>query len=276
MGQTSRHGAGASRRPRARTGHDRAGLILLAALLAAFALLAALVMAGQTDRFDDTLVRATHSLLSPGLTRAVSPVSVVGTKAALLLPVLIVGLLAQRRRRGALIVLAVGGGAIALNTPLKVLIHRSPPGPLPLPPLARTLNLHTIQQYLSNSYSFPSGHVLTVTVVFGLAVILLRPHLPDWASGLAVAGAGALVAVVGFSRVYLGTYHPPHSPGAIYYPRHFPSDVLGALLLGGAWLTVAILALRRFDAVGERRPVAASRAPVPGRPRRPARFQRNV
>lgn len=223
------------------------GVLLLLGLVTAFMLLTTLVLMGRTERFDGEVVRAVHGLLSPTLTRVMGIASVVGGKAIVLLPMLALGLLAQRRPRAALVILGVGAGAVALNTPLKVLIHRSPPGPLPLPPLQWTANPLAIQQYLSNNYSFPSGHVLTVTIVAGLAAYLARNWLPGLASRLVVVGAVVAVGVVGFSRVYLGTYHPPRSPEAVYYPRHFPTDVVGAVLLGGAWLTVAILLLRHLE-----------------------------
>ena len=224
---------------------------MLLGLLATFVLLTALVMAGQADRFDEVMIRATHRLLSPGLTSAIEVVSAMGGKVIAVLPVLVVGLLAQRRPRAAAVVLGVGLGSVALNTPLKVLIHRTPPGPLPPSPMRWSPNPLDLQQYLSNNYSFPSGHVLAATVIGGLMIYVVRSTLGGWTLALATACAGLAVAAVGFSRVYLGTYHPLNDPNAVYYARHYPTDVLGALLLGGAWLIFAILILQRLEARDE-------------------------
>lgn len=82
--------------------------------------------------------------------------------------------------------------------------------------------------------SFPSGHTVHYVVFLGflwfLTLILVRPRLLRWPLlGL----LGALVLLVGLSRVYLGA--------------HWASDVLGGYLLGGALLTIAIGGYRRWS-----------------------------
>jgi membrane-associated phospholipid phosphatase len=82
-----------------------------------------------------------------------------------------------------------------------------------------------------NDYSFPSGHVLLFTAFLGFLFFMLYtlvPHSTRRTLGLALFGA--LIALVGVSRVYLG--------------QHWPSDVLGAYLLGSLWLALMIYLYR--------------------------------
>lgn len=67
-------------------------------------------------------------------------------------------------------------------------------------------------------YSFPSGHALNITVFATVMVFVLWPLMSRTGRKVAVAGATALVLLVGADRMFLGA--------------HFPSDVLAGVLLG--------------------------------------------
>ncbi|SRR6266545_2274943 len=75
------------------------------------------------------------------------------------------------------------------------------------------------------SYSFPSGHTMMATVLYGVIAAYVFAKTPDrrWRSVIILA-ASFLIALVGFSRIYLGA--------------HYLSDVLGAMAEGLAWLSL--------------------------------------
>jgi undecaprenyl-diphosphatase len=77
-----------------------------------------------------------------------------------------------------------------------------------------------------NSYSFPSGHALGSVIIYGVLVYGMVQARPRW-SPILWGSYGMLVAVIGFSRLYLGL--------------HWPTDVLGGWVFGA----MALLGLIR-------------------------------
>jgi undecaprenyl-diphosphatase len=114
------------------------------------------------------------------------------------------------------VMVAVPGGML-LNVLLKSVFRRTRPSfanPL--------LTLPT--------YSFPSGHAVNATLLYGLAACWLVGQVRNPCARIAIAaGACLMVALVGFSRIYLGV--------------HYLSDVLAGVLEGCAWLAFWITAL---------------------------------
>jgi membrane-associated phospholipid phosphatase len=83
-----------------------------------------------------------------------------------------------------------------------------------------------------NSYSFPSGHVMFYVGFFGYLWFLAYTLLKQSRRRTFLLGLyGILILLVGVSRIYLG--------------QHWPSDVLGAYLLGSLTL-VAIIQFYRW------------------------------
>jgi membrane-associated phospholipid phosphatase len=127
-------------------------------------------------------------------------------------------LLWQCRYDWAFTVAAAVPGIELLNALVKVIVKR----PRPAFDIA-------LEQY--QTYSFPSGHVAVSTVFYGLVAAYVIAHVQSvGVRAASVAAAACLVALVGVSRMYLGV--------------HYPTDVLGALLEGLAWIALG-LALRR-------------------------------
>jgi membrane-associated phospholipid phosphatase len=108
----------------------------------------------------------------------------------------------------------------ALGVGIKVLVDRPRP----------SANLvHVISQL--KDYSFPSGHVLYFTTAFGFLLFLSYTLLkPSWGRTALLVVLGAMVALIGLSRIFEG--------------QHWASDVLAAYLLGSVWLGLSILIYR--------------------------------
>jgi undecaprenyl-diphosphatase len=79
-------------------------------------------------------------------------------------------------------------------------------------------------------YSFPSGHTMAATVLYGILAVLLVTKVKRKRSKVLIAlAASLLIALVGFSRMYLGA--------------HYLSDVLGAIAEGLAWMSLCLTAM---------------------------------
>ncbi len=114
------------------------------------------------------------------------------------------------------LLLAFGaGGSALLNAVLKSQIERGRP-------------VFALEFNVDHS-SFPSGHAMNATVVYGLLAYLigLRLHSQRAHAWLVVA-AVSIVLSIGATRVYLDV--------------HYLSDVAAAFAAGGLWLAVCITA----------------------------------
>ncbi|SIT95149.1 phosphatase PAP2 family protein [Pontibacter indicus] len=81
--------------------------------------------------------------------------------------------------------------------------------------------------YPEHNFSFPSGHATTSMGLWGILAYFGYRHLHQKRLRNAVlAGAAALILLIGFSRIYLGV--------------HFLSDVLAGFLLGAMWVLLGI------------------------------------
>ena len=125
------------------------------------------------------------------------------------------------RREAVICGSAIGLGAL-VNWILKFLIARPRP------------EQELIQVLVPNAFhSFPSGHVVVYVQLFGFLLYILftrRTARRGIGEGLLMAVCLILILTIGLSRVYLGV--------------HWPSDVIGGYLLGGAWLAGMIYACR--------------------------------
>ena len=120
------------------------------------------------------------------------------------------------------LVLVIPGGMVMAFL-LKIAFHRSRPS------FNDSMNIF-------QGYSFPSGHTMAATLLYGVLAVFAVIALKSWRwRVLTVISAIVMVLLVGFSRMYLGA--------------HYLSDVLGATAAGLAWMVLCLTAvdtLRRY------------------------------
>jgi len=181
-----------------------------------------LVARGATDRFDDMLLRWVQAHLLPHtawLWEAVSWPGYAPQSFGMAALLVLLGWWNGRGRGLALMLLAV------LSSPIGSVIKHLIDRPRPTPEQAQVIG------QIPTSGAYPSGHVLTYTVLCGLLIALVRDALPEgrWErrrDGALCGILAALILLVGPARVALG--------------HHWPTDVFGAYLLGGALLALLV------------------------------------
>jgi len=107
-----------------------------------------------------------------------------------------------------------------LNVLMKVSFHRVRPS-------------FDIPILMVSGYSFPSGHVVGATLVYGILAAMLSAQIGAWRWRVTlVLLAFAMVVLVALTRMYLGV--------------HYLSDVLAAFAEGLAWLTLCLMGVHTY------------------------------
>jgi membrane-associated phospholipid phosphatase len=215
------------------TGRSLAGLLAVAGAGVGFGLLLLLVRAHWSPllNLDRSAVRGLNELVAPhpAMVALLNGITSLGGRTILiwLVAVVVIGLFIRRRRRLAVYLVVTEVGFLLLDPALKAVVGR-------LRPVVET----PIATSAGNS--FPSGHSLASFVTYGALLLIFLPAMSQRVRRIATAGVAALVVAVGFSRVALGV--------------HFITDVLGAWLLGAAWLGVTWYSFRLWQRESGRRP----------------------
>jgi membrane-associated phospholipid phosphatase len=195
------------------------GVYVLLAVAIAFAILARF---NETFPGDVSLIQRVQTWRRPAATTFMEAVSVIG-KSWIMVGTAIaaaLGLFIAQRRRGAWsseLRVAVCTVVILVICPIiQIPIDRSRP-PADLIGLDKQIG----------GFSFPSGHAYQSFVLFCFLIYLAGILISrTWLRRSVQALLALLLLSIGFSRVYLGA--------------HWPSDVLGAYLLGGSFLALLL------------------------------------
>jgi undecaprenyl-diphosphatase len=205
------------------------GLVTLAAV--AFAQIAQAVVRGQTQAFDNAILRWMGTHGAPWLDTAALEVTALGARVVVYMVVLVASVFLWQSRHhysAALLWVAVIGSGL-VNTVLKLTFNRPRPDVFPW----RTQHVGLA--------SFPSGHAMTSIVVYGtLAFLIARLAPTRWLRRLVWIVAVLVIVLVGLSRLYLGV--------------HYPSDVLAGFVIGGAWAITCGLGMEAVRYFRTRRP----------------------
>lgn len=173
---------------------------------------------------DHWVLENTHIIQSPGLTRIMIFVSILGG-AYILWPAAVLSaawLFSKKRFAEAKFFVAVMAGGEILNLVLKYIIHRA----RPIPPGGADLT-HAW------GWSYPSGHAfLSVVFYFTVACLVSRRFNSKIAGVSAYAIASCIAGLIALSRVYLQV--------------HYLSDILAGLVAGLAWFILCLVILEYY------------------------------
>ncbi|HWZ72658.1 MAG TPA: phosphatase PAP2 family protein [Casimicrobiaceae bacterium] len=196
-------------------------LIVFSTAVCVFLVIAlAIDLSAAVTALDTSVATWLHVRATPLVSNAMAAVSFLGAPTTLTVVAVAGSLLLvyqRRRAEAATLSTAVLGGNF-LNFCLKHLIQRGRP-------------VFDDPIFSLPTYSFPSGHAMASAVFYGLLAIYASVNAKQrYAAKVAIAGAVFMVALVSFSRVYLGL--------------HYLSDVIGGIAEGIAWLALSLTVLR--------------------------------
>lgn len=166
---------------------------------------------GAVTAFDESIVRAVAAHRTPFLSSLMTDTSSLGSMALMIVfsVIAVAVLLSIRDGAAALHLVITVSLSYAISIYTKDFYER------PRPTIVEQL-VH------ASGFSFPSGHSVSSAALYVTLAILGARHVSTHKARITLAAiAVALVAVVSFSRVYLGV--------------HYPSDTIGGAAMGSAW-----------------------------------------
>jgi undecaprenyl-diphosphatase len=223
-----------TKRKEVKIGFSFLGALLIdVTALFVFGWLAEEVLEGDTQKFDAFVRNTVHQVATPGLTHLMQAFSVLGSVAvvATLSLLAICAFLYFHHARTAALLAITMVGAGGLDIGLKHAFHRARPvGFFGLSP---------------SSYSFPSGHALGALCFYGALATILSTRARGRAAQFCIwIAATLLIAMIGFSRIYLGV--------------HYPSDVIAGYCAAAVWIGMVFFLDRTLGLERSRRTIATS------------------
>jgi membrane-associated phospholipid phosphatase len=188
-------------------------LLVAAFLLGVLAAAGHLLSASAAANFDASIDRTLAANRTPWLvtvtfwvTQAAQTTTVVAVAVIVIVSLLVIS---RRWQQPAFVAITLAGEVVIFLL-ITLLVHRARPDVQRLDPAPPTS-------------SFPSGHTAAaVAMYWSLAVVVARTDWRTWLRRVVIAVLAVLPLVVAFSRLYRG--------------MHYPTDVLGGLVLGSSWL----------------------------------------
>jgi len=219
-----------------------AGVVVAAIGTWGFAEIAETVLAGRTQAFDESVLRWIGAHHTPLLDSAMLEITALGTGTVVVMIVGIAALfliLTRHKYSGLLLLVATAGGGI-LGMVLKLRFDRPRP------------HIFTWGTQAISS-SFPSGHAMSATIVYAtVAYLAARLQKHNWSRWLTMLAAALVIALICFSRLYLGV--------------HYPSDVVAGVVIGLSWAAFCMATLEAIQRYAQRNApeVTKDEVPAPG------------
>lgn len=184
-------------------------------LLLGFSTLTYHVGNGGTNKIDQYVLNLFKSIEFDFLTTVMKVLSFIGDT----IPVMTISIILlfvffklYKKTHEIILFIIVITGSTVLNQSLKFLLKRGRP-------IADLVSV--------DGFSYPSGHTMAAVSLYGIITYIFWRHIKIRAVRLPLIVLSTLmIFLISFSRIYLGV--------------HYPSDVLGAFLVSGAWLCVTI------------------------------------
>lgn len=218
-----------------------AGVVVAGIAVWGFGEFAETVMSGQTQAFDEAVLRWVAAHHTAALESLMLEITSLGTSSAV---IMIVGVAAlflalTRHRYSAVLLLAATAGGGLLNIVLKNFFGRPRPHVF-------EWGTHAL------SSSFPSGHAMSATIVYTtVAYLAARLQRRAWERALTMLVAALIILAISASRVYLGV--------------HYPSDVVAGMIIGIGWSAFCMATLEAIQRVAQRtgKEILKDEAPAP-------------
>jgi len=169
------------------------------------------------EPFDQYFTQLIYSFRSDGMTNFMRLITDLGDRDAYIVQIIIIGLFFFFRYNNwklTLQTVSVLVLATLVNIVLKRVFERQ-----------RPLGEHLVEV---STLSYPSGHSMSAMAFYGFLIYLaIRYGNGRWQKLVPPVVFGAIILLIGISRVYLGV--------------HFPSDVIAGFLGGIIWVTLSVI-----------------------------------